>query len=93
MKTNKIKETFKEHKKNCGCCESVIFQPTKEFCDNCRKEERLDFLGKGIVIGLMYAFGVFFMTFFKDSKLGLMGIPFFILAPLYHHICLKEIKQ
>lgn len=58
-------------------------------CFEMNQKERLDFLGKGIIIGLTYGVGFFVLAMFEDSIWGLLGIIFFAVAFMYHNHVLK----
>lgn len=57
------------------------------------KENKENYLGHGIVIGLCYGVGMFLLAWNKDSILTLIGFPFFIIAYLDHIQILNLIRK
>jgi len=52
-----------------------------------------DYLGEGIIIGLLYGIGMFIGAWNRDTKLALLGVIFFVIAFFYHNHNLKKIKE
>ena len=53
---------------------------------------KLNCLGNGILIGLIYGVGGFFMAWFKDKRIAPIGLVFFLIAFLLHRRSLNQME-
>ncbi len=57
------------------------------------EEMQNNYLGEGIIIGLLYGIGAFIGAWNKNSKLALIGGVFFVIAYFYHKHILNKIEK